>query len=323
MAYRATKKMGGLRVTASKSGLSASVGVPGLRVGVNTKGQLRRKVGIPGTGIYSTRTTTARGKATASQATSGREDGHGRSLSRVRVTALDGARGRRDLLSTDQAVSGCKVVGVTGRFQELADLAGITPRSGGFSRAIRLCLVSPEGDDWAVIVMIEPQDNPALFRRGDTTPKAFPFGRVSRPAIRQWEPLLARRAFLAAIYVDATLGMERAEIRFFGDALADEGAQVDIGSDLGCDSHHYVHGARLASGLQDIVCTECLARPGPDEAVVPERMTKEERWRLADVEPFAQAIAEDEAATENLIVGSMIAGVIVIVVVLILIIANV
>lgn len=42
----------GLRINVSKSGMSVSGGVRGARVSVNTKGVVRRSVGIPGTGVY-------------------------------------------------------------------------------------------------------------------------------------------------------------------------------------------------------------------------------------------------------------------------------
>lgn len=45
--------LGGLlNVNLSKSGLGASIGVKGARVGVNAKGQTYSQVSIPGTGIY-------------------------------------------------------------------------------------------------------------------------------------------------------------------------------------------------------------------------------------------------------------------------------
>ncbi|MBU3098733.1 MULTISPECIES: DUF4236 domain-containing protein [Clostridium] len=40
------------RINLSKSGVSLSGGVKGARVSVNTKGIVRKSVGIPGTGVY-------------------------------------------------------------------------------------------------------------------------------------------------------------------------------------------------------------------------------------------------------------------------------
>lgn len=55
VARKSFKVMPGVRMTVSKSGLSASAGVRGARVSVNSKGQVRRTVGVPGTGIYQTK----------------------------------------------------------------------------------------------------------------------------------------------------------------------------------------------------------------------------------------------------------------------------
>lgn len=43
-----------LRINISKSGIGASVGVPGFRIGMGADGKVRRTVGIPGTGVYHT-----------------------------------------------------------------------------------------------------------------------------------------------------------------------------------------------------------------------------------------------------------------------------
>ena len=45
----------GVRLTVSKSGVALSAGVPGARVSVNTAGQVRETLGIPGSGISWTR----------------------------------------------------------------------------------------------------------------------------------------------------------------------------------------------------------------------------------------------------------------------------
>src|SRR5436853_2824952 len=48
---RSLKLAGPLRLNLSKSGLGLSLGVPGLHVGVNSRGRYVR-AGVPGTGIY-------------------------------------------------------------------------------------------------------------------------------------------------------------------------------------------------------------------------------------------------------------------------------
>ncbi len=52
--FRRSTKIGPFRLTATKRGFSTSVGVPGARIGINTKGQIRATGGIPGTGVYDT-----------------------------------------------------------------------------------------------------------------------------------------------------------------------------------------------------------------------------------------------------------------------------
>jgi len=52
--FRRSAKLGPFRITATKRGLSTSFGVRGARVGINSRGQVRRTIGLPGTGIYDT-----------------------------------------------------------------------------------------------------------------------------------------------------------------------------------------------------------------------------------------------------------------------------
>jgi hypothetical protein len=52
--FRKSKKIGPFRITASKSGLSASTGAGPVRLSANTKGEVRRSVRVPGTGVYQT-----------------------------------------------------------------------------------------------------------------------------------------------------------------------------------------------------------------------------------------------------------------------------
>ncbi|MFF1906012.1 DUF4236 domain-containing protein [Kitasatospora sp. NPDC058218] len=58
--YRKSFKAGGLRVTASKSGISYSAGVKGARVTKQANGRVRTTVSVPGTGISHSRTTGGR-----------------------------------------------------------------------------------------------------------------------------------------------------------------------------------------------------------------------------------------------------------------------
>ncbi len=63
--FRRSAKFGPFLLTATTSGLAASVGAPGARVSVNTKGQVRRTVGIPGSGLYDTELVNPRGRGAA------------------------------------------------------------------------------------------------------------------------------------------------------------------------------------------------------------------------------------------------------------------
>lgn len=75
VSFRKSKSFGPFRITASKSGLSVSAGIPGLRYSVNTKGQARRTVSIPGTGIYQTDRIDGRRRAAAPRTTTVTLDG--------------------------------------------------------------------------------------------------------------------------------------------------------------------------------------------------------------------------------------------------------
>jgi len=55
VSFRKSKKIGPLRVTVSKSGISTSAGVKGARVSLGADGKVRRTVAIPGSGIYDTK----------------------------------------------------------------------------------------------------------------------------------------------------------------------------------------------------------------------------------------------------------------------------
>jgi hypothetical protein len=50
--FRRSKSFGLFRLNFSKSGIGYSFGVPGARVGVNSKGKKYLRGGIPGTGLY-------------------------------------------------------------------------------------------------------------------------------------------------------------------------------------------------------------------------------------------------------------------------------
>lgn len=49
---RRSKKIGLFRLNMSKSGLGVSFGVPGARIGINSKGKKYVRGGVPGTGLF-------------------------------------------------------------------------------------------------------------------------------------------------------------------------------------------------------------------------------------------------------------------------------
>jgi hypothetical protein len=55
MTFRKSKKWGLFRFTFTGKGASVSAGVPGARVSVNSKGDIRRTVSVPGSGWYDTK----------------------------------------------------------------------------------------------------------------------------------------------------------------------------------------------------------------------------------------------------------------------------
>ena len=55
MSFRKSKKFGIFRINFTGKGMSMSAGVPGARVSVNSKGDVRRTVSVPGSGWYDTK----------------------------------------------------------------------------------------------------------------------------------------------------------------------------------------------------------------------------------------------------------------------------
>lgn len=50
--FRRNIRLGPLRFNLSKSGIGASLGIPGFRVGKDAKGRTYQQTSLPGTGIY-------------------------------------------------------------------------------------------------------------------------------------------------------------------------------------------------------------------------------------------------------------------------------
>jgi hypothetical protein len=212
---RKSTSFGPFRVTASKSGLSLSGGVRGARASVNTKGRVRRTVGIPGTGVYDTKqigTSRRRSDRKARSAAAG-------GATRVEMSVVDATDGRRNLFSGDEGVATAKIVGVSGKVAHAAAYVGIQRNQKGMVRGIREAVLTPKGSEYSLILMVYPKDNPVLFRKKwlqppDESPRALPFGRLAKADARKWSKAFAGRSIGVVVFLDAMPGMEHAEVRF-------------------------------------------------------------------------------------------------------------
>lgn len=72
---RSIKLIPGVRLNFSKSAIGLSVGVPGARISVNTRGDVYTSAGIPGTGLYSVDRTSLRGSRSRGGRRGGVEEG--------------------------------------------------------------------------------------------------------------------------------------------------------------------------------------------------------------------------------------------------------
>jgi hypothetical protein len=216
VSFRKSQKIGPFRLTASKSGLSVSGGVKGARVSANTKGEVRRTVGIPGTGIYDTRKIS--GSSQADQAGQAADDTATRQMT---AEVVEGAGGR-DLLDGRSDIADLKVVGVKDVASH-AELAGVVDKGSGWVRGIRDAVLLPQGGDYRVLLLVQPDDNPAMFRKGhDGTPLAVDVGRLSKGDVTRWSPVFQGRTITTALYIDATPGLDmRLEVRFYPEKLED------------------------------------------------------------------------------------------------------
>lgn len=224
--FRRSKKVGPFRLTATKSGLSLSAGVPGARMSVNTRGQTRRTTGIPGSGIYQT-TVTSNGHPKAGSQVAPNQPRQ--IATTVETQVCSATAGRRDLLFNDPAVVRLKVVNVKpSLIAEGASLAGMKPNADGWTRAIRDALLTPgAGDDYNVILMVQPADNPPLFNgRLDAHPKGMMFGRLGKAGASKWLSAFAGQTIGVVLYIDATPGAEQVEARFLKDELDGDAQDV-------------------------------------------------------------------------------------------------
>jgi hypothetical protein len=219
--FRKSKSFGGIRLTASKSGLSVSSGVPGLRVSVNSRGQVRRTVRVPGTGISDTKVL---GSAATNRRRGTKNSASAETLSpEVRITAVDATGGSRNLRSGDVGVASAQVVGVKDH-ASVAKMAGLVPRADGWLGGLRQGVLVEQGSEYRAIVLIGPEDNPRLFnlkqRNPDVTPRAAEIGRLAKRDHDKWAPAFAGRSIAVVVFITATPGVSgTAEVRFRPDEL--------------------------------------------------------------------------------------------------------
>ena len=214
VSFRKSAKFGPFRLTASKSGLSLSGGVPGARVSVNSKGEARRTLGLPGTGIYDTQK--IGGNSPRPDSTDAQP-----APQQVNIEVVDAKGPGRALLDGRPDIAYLRVVEASP--QDAAELAGLVQRDG-WVRGIRDGVLMPQGADCRVFMLVQRTDNPTLYgRKDDDTPKAIDVGRVAKADLRKWAQAFAGRSISVAVYVDATPGLEGTiEVRFYPARLAED-----------------------------------------------------------------------------------------------------
>ena len=216
MRFRKSMKFGPLRITASKTGLSVSGGVPGARLSVNTKGEVRRTLRIPGTGLYDTKKIGGGRHDAVAAAEGGLIAGHG-----IKLDVVDAKGPGRALLDGQSDLAYLRVVETSP--ESAAEVGGIVERNG-WVRGIRDGVLMPQGAEARVLMLVQRDDNPALFgRKDDDTPKAVDVGRVAKADLRKWSAAIAGRTLSVAVYVDATPGLAGlVEVRFYPARLAED-----------------------------------------------------------------------------------------------------
>jgi hypothetical protein len=213
--FRKSKRFGPFRLTLGKRGLSVSGGVPGARVSLNSRGEVRESMGIPGSGLY------VRNKI----GQVGGDSGQGESGPTEMHDVVEATGGTRALLDGQEGVAQLAVVAVDPPVDELARMAGIgTSDKGPWVRGIRDAVLRPQSDGYGVIMLITREDNPKLYgRKDDDTPKAIVMGRLGKRDLTKWQDRLAGRPIKVVVYLDASPGYtHRAEVRFRPDLLDDE-----------------------------------------------------------------------------------------------------
>ena len=79
--------------------------------------------------------------------------------------SVDAAEGSRDLREGQAGVATAKVVALTDTIWNVAAFAGMHPMEYGGIHGIRDAILMPDTDRSEVVLLVLPDDNPALFDR--------------------------------------------------------------------------------------------------------------------------------------------------------------
>jgi hypothetical protein len=203
--------------------VSTSAGVPGFRVSANSKGEVRRTVSVPGTGVYDTKKVGSAGRRSWSSESSDME------VTRAHVTYVDAADGSRDLREGQAGVATAKVVGLTDTIWNVAAFSGVQPMEYGGIHGIRDAILIPDTDHYAVVLVVLPEDNPAMFSRKEREagePKGLHLGRLAQADANKWADAFAGRSVRGVVYLEAKPGTNgTAQVRFRPDLLDDDDEQ--------------------------------------------------------------------------------------------------
>lgn len=219
--FRRSRRIGPVRVTTSKSGISVSSGGKFFRTSVNSKGEVHQTTSLPGTGLYK------REKVSNPMAT-----GSGGSGSRsFEISLVDGTAGNRALLDGDSDVAHLEVVDLRrgGGVEGVADTAGLRVAQG-----IRFATLIRRGEEITVSLLVYPEDNPAAFSRRDRkrgSARATEIGKLGAKSARHLDDLAdGASQVLGVLYIDSRPLREHVEARVRISALAGDVGAPDQSS---------------------------------------------------------------------------------------------
>ena len=81
------------------------------------------------------------------------------------MTYVEAAGGSRDLREGQEGVATAKVVGLTDTIWNVAAFAGVAPQEYGGIHGIRDAILMPDTDQYTVVLLVLPDDNPASFNK--------------------------------------------------------------------------------------------------------------------------------------------------------------